>query len=112
MYSTYLKNLKNLKEVKTQTIKKVKIRMKKEEVVNENPKIENENPKVEIENENVLLDEQIKDDFARLRENINNNLSDIEDEIILEVPEIVLTPRAENRVAELRRKISQIQLKK
>jgi len=101
MLSTYLKNLNNREKEKSESERnKVKIRLKGKS----NKALQISDCESSIDN----LSLKIKNDFTELKK----NLSDIEDEIILQVPETNLSPREENKIVELKKKISKIDFKK
>ncbi len=96
MLSTYLKNLNNRESERN----KVKIRLKGKS-----------NKALQISDSDYSIDNlslKIKNDFTELKK----NLSDIEDEIILQVPQINISPREEDKIVELKRRISKIDFKK
>ena len=97
MLSTYLKNLNIYEKDKKEKANKVKIRFR-----------EKSNKSLQISDSVDNLSLKIKNDFTELKK----NLSDIEDEIVLEVPETNLSPREENKIVELKKKISKIDFKK
>jgi len=99
MLSTYLKNLNNREKEKSESERnKVKIRLKGKS-----------NKALQISDSTLdNLSLKIKNDFTELKK----NLSDIEDEIILQVPQINISPREEDKIVELKRRISKIDFKK
>ena len=97
MLSTYLKNLNIYEKDKKEKSNKVKIRFR-----------EKSNKSLQISDSVDNLSLKIKNDFTELKK----NLSDIEDEIVLEVPQTNLSPREENKIVELKKKISKIDFKK